>query len=155
MYSKRTIIGIIVGGIITGIGVYALLTSFGIQTIQVDDTFEIGEGTTYTLDAPNHSEQVLNVTGDDFDMSLKSPKDGLQIPLTSYKEHVSLQWFHLADGQSIIKIQNTGSSELEVVGVVNVTSDPILFTYHLMVIIAGLVIIGFSAGFSIRKPKGF
>ncbi len=155
MYSKRTIIGIIVGGIITGIGVYALLMSFGIQTIQVNETFDIGEETTYTLNAPEHTEQVLNVTGDAFDISLESPKDGLQIPLTSHKEHVSLQWFHLVDGQSIIKIQNTGSSELEVVGIVNVTSDPILFTYHLMVIIAGLVIIGFSAGFSTRKPKGF
>ena len=155
MYSKRTIIGIIVGGIITGIGVYALLMSFGIQTIQVNETFDIGEETTYTLNAPEHTEQVLNVTGDSFDLTLKSPYNGLQIPLKSHSKHVSLQWFHLADGKSIIKIQNTGSSELEVVGVVNVKSEPILFTYHIMVIISGLVIIGFSAGFSIRKPKGF
>ena len=155
MYSKLTIIGIIAGGIIAGIGGYALLTSFGVHTIQVDDTFEIGQGETYTLDAPAHSEQILNVTGDTFDISLKSPGGGLQIPLTSHKDHVSLQWFHLEDGQSIFKVQNTGSSELEVVGIVNVSNDPILVTYHIMVIIAGLVIIGFSAGFSTRKPKGF
>ncbi len=155
MYSKLTIIGIIAGGIIAGIGGYALLTSFGVQTIQVDDTFEIGQGETYTLDAPAHSLQILNVTGDTFDISLKSPADGLQIPLTSHKDHVSLAWTHLKDGQSIFKVQNTGSSELKVVGVVNATSDPILFTYHIMVIIAGIVIIGFSAGFSTRKPKGF
>jgi len=155
MYSKRTIIGIIAGGIIAGIGVYSLLMAFGIQTIQVNETFDIGEDTTYTLNAPSHTEQILNVTGDAFDITLSSPANGLQIPLSPHKEHVSLQWFHLTGGQSIIKIQNTGSSELEVVGVVNVTSDPILFTYHIMVIIAGLVIIGFSAGFSIRKPKGF
>ncbi len=155
MYSKLTIIGIIVGGIIAGIGAYALLTSFGVHTIQVDDTFEIGQGETYTLDAPAHYEQILNVTGDTFDLSLKSPGTGLQIPLTSHKDHVSLAWIHLKDGQSIFKVQNTGSSELEVVGIVNVSNDPILFTYHIMVIIAGLVIIGFSAGFSTRKPKGF
>jgi len=155
VYSKLTIIGIIVGGIIAGIGAYALLTSFGVHTIQVDDTFEIGQGETYTLDAPAHYEQILNVTGDTFDLSLKSPGTGLQIPLTSHKDHVSLAWIHLKDGQSIFKVQNTGSSELEVVGIVNVSNDPILFTYHIMVIIAGLVIIGFSAGFSTRKPKGF
>jgi len=155
MYSKLTIIGIIAGGIISGIGGYALLTSFDIQTIQVNDTFGIGEDTTYSLNAPAHYEQIFNVTGDAFDISLKSPSNGLQIPLTAHKDHVSLSWIHLEDGQSIFKIQNTGSSELEVVGVVNVSSDPILFTYHIMVIIAGLVIIGFSAGFSTRKPKGF
>jgi hypothetical protein len=155
MYSKRTIIGTVVGGVITAIGIYSLLTSFGLQTINVDDTFDVGEGDTYTLDAPAHTEQVMNVTGDSFDLSLSSPADGLQIPLKPHSEHVSLQWFHLKDGQSIFKVQNTGSSELEVIGTVHVRTDPIFFTYHVMVMIAGLVIIGFSAGFSVRKPKGF
>ncbi len=155
MYSKRTIIGIIVGGIIVGIGVYSLLMSFGIQTIQVNDTIDVGQGDTYTLNAPAHTEQIMNVTGDTFDIYLTSPPNGLQIPNTPHKDHVSLQWIHLEDGLSTFKIQNTGSSELEVVGIVKVESDPIWFTYHLMVIIAGLVIIGFSAGFSVRKPKGF
>ena len=36
-----------------------------------------------------------------------------------------------------------------------VLNDPIQITYHIMVIIGGVVILGFSAGFSIRKPKGF
>ena len=54
-----------------------------------------------------------------------------------------------------IKIQNTGSTELNVLATLNVTSDPILFTYHLIVITSGVVIIGFSMGFTLRKPKGF
>ena len=33
--------------------------------------------------------------------------------------------------------------------------DPLFFTYSILVIIAGIVIIGFSAGFSAKKPKGF
>ena len=37
----------------------------------------------------------------------------------------------------------------------NVTTDPILFSYHFIVIISGMIIIGFSMGFTIRKPKGF
>ena len=155
MYTKLTIIGIIAGGIIASIGVIALLMSFGIQTIQVDDTLDVGEGETYSLNAPAHTEQIMNVTGSTFDIYLTSPPGGLQIPNTPHKDHVSLQWIHLDDGPSTLKIQNTGSSELKVVGIVNVSSDPILSTYHIMVIIAGLVIIGFSAGFSTRKPKGF
>ena len=155
MYSKRTIIGTIVGGVITAIGIYSLLTSFGLQTINVDDTFGVGEGDTYTINAPAHTEQLMNVTGEKFDLELKSPADGLQIPLKQHSDHVSLAWVHLEDGTSVLKIQNTGSSQLEVDGIVHVTTDPIFFTYHVMVIIAGLVIIGFSAGFSVRKPKGF
>ena len=155
MYSKRTIIGTIVGGVIVAIGVYSLFTSFGLQTIHVDDTFGVGEGDTYTINAPAHTEQLMNVTGEKFDLQLKSPGDGLQIPLKEHSENVTLQWIHLEDGQSIFKVQNTGSSELKVKGIVKAETDPIFFTYHVMVIIAGLVIIGFSAGFSVRKPKGF
>ena len=33
--------------------------------------------------------------------------------------------------------------------------DPLFFTYSILVIVAGIVVIGFSAGFSARKPKGF
>ena len=62
MYSKRAIIGIIVGGIIAGIGVYSLLMSFGIQTIQVDDTLDVGQSDTYTLTAPANTKQIMNVT---------------------------------------------------------------------------------------------
>jgi hypothetical protein len=43
MLAKRTIIGFIVGSAIIGIGVYSLVTGFGFQTIDVDETFEIGE----------------------------------------------------------------------------------------------------------------
>ena len=143
------------GGVITAIGIYSLLMSFGLQTINVDETFDVGEKTTYTLMAPAHTEQLMNVTGDTFDLYLTSPPGGLQIPNTPHKNHVSLQWVHLEDGPSTLTLQNTGTSELKVVGIVKVSTDPIFFTYHVMVIIAGLVIIGFSAGFSVRKPKGF
>ena len=35
------------------------------------------------------------------------------------------------------------------------TPNPFAFTIDLMVMITGIVIIGFSMGFSMRKPKGF
>ena len=155
MLTKITIIGIVVGAIITAIGVVALFSSFGLQTVKVDETFAIGESTTYSFQAPAHAIQYLNITGKSFDVDLKTPYGGLQIPRDSFKDDLSLEWVHLVDGQSILEIQNTGDSELRVYGTIETVTDPIMFSYHIIVIVTGLVIIGFSAGFSTRKPRGF
>jgi len=39
VFTKRTIIGTIIGGAIIGIGIYSLITSFGLQSIDLDETF--------------------------------------------------------------------------------------------------------------------
>jgi len=153
--SKRTIIGIVVGSVITAIGVVALFSSFGLQTIKVDDNYEIGEFTTYSFQAPAHAKQYLNITGNSFDVELITPYGGLQIPRDTFKDDLSLEWVHLIDGQSILEIQNTGDSELRVNGTLEVLTDPIMFSFHIIVIVSGLVIIGFSSAFSVRKPRGF
>jgi len=62
---------------------------------------------------------------------------------------------HLVDGESRIEIQNTGNSDLHVEATLQVTTDLILITYDIMVAITGVIIIGFSLGFSVRKPRGF
>jgi len=155
MLAKRTIIGFIVGSAILGIGVYSLVTSFGFQTIDVDETFEIGESTSYQISANKGAQQQMKITGDKFDLRLSSPGGDPEIPLTSYTKETTLNWAHLEDGKTKIQIQNTGSSELHVIATLNVTSDPILITYHLIVMTSGVVIIGFSMGFTLRKPKGF
>ena len=155
MFSKRTIIGTIVGSAIIALGFGSLIMSLGLQTVEIDDNYGIGEGTSYRFTAPEHSEQNVKISGDSFDVTLSTPADGLQIPLTEHKKDVTLQWFHLADGDSKLDIQNTGQSELHVVGIVHISTDPIYYTYHVLVMISGIVIIGFSAGFSIRKPRGF
>jgi len=155
MVATRTIIGFIVGSAIIGIGVYSLVTGFGFQTIDVDETFEIGEATSYQISANKDAQQQMKLTGDRFDLELSSPGGDLEIPLTSFTKETTLNWVHLEDGVTRIKIQNTGSSELHIQATLNVTSDPILFTYHLIVITSGVIIIGFSMGFTLRKPKGF
>ena len=155
MFSKRTIIGTVVGGGIIAIGIAAFVMALGLQTVEIDDTFLIGEQTSYRFTAPAHSEQNVKIVGDSFDVELSTPVDGLQIPLTEHKKEVTFQWVHLADGESKMHIQNTGQSELIVTGTVNISTDPIYFTYHVLVMISGIVIVGFSAGFSIRKPRGF
>ena len=156
MLAKRTIIGLIVGIAIIVIGGYSLILHIGTITINENYVVEVGGSTIYTIPAPNHTPQHMEITGDAFDLKFKSPSTGLQIPnMTSYKNELTLDWVHVADGETIIHIQNTGNSELEITGVLIRSPDPIWFTYDLMVIISGMVIIGFSMGFTLRKPKGF
>jgi len=155
MLATRTIIGFIVGSVIIGLGTYSLVTSLGFYTIPVDDIVDIGQSTSYQINANKGAVQQMTVTGEKFDLKLSSPGGDPEIPLTTYTKEAKLNWAHLEDGVTRIQIQNTGSSELHVVATLNVTSDPILFTYHFIVIISGIIIIGFSMGFTLRKPKGF
>ena len=155
MLSKRTIIGLVVGSIIIGIGGYSLITHIGTITINENYIVGTGDSTVYTIPAPDGTPQLMKIVGDSFDLEMTSPGAGLQIPNTSYKKELSLEWTHLEDGPTIIKIQNTGNTELEITGTLIRSSDPIWFTFDLMVIISGMVIIGFSMGVTLRKPKGF
>ena len=156
MLSKRTIIGLIFGIAIITLGAVSLIQHTGLYTDDFQDIIEVGSPATYTIPAPNHTPQHMMITGDAFDLKLSSPSTGLQIPnVTSYKNELTLDWIHLADGETKIQIQNTGNTELEITGVIITSYQPEIFTLDLMVMITGMVIIGFSLGFTLRKPKGF
>ena len=73
MLAPRTIIGFIIGSVIIGIGVYSLVTGLGFQTINVDETFEIGEATSYQISANKGAQQQMKITGEKFDLELTSP----------------------------------------------------------------------------------
>jgi hypothetical protein len=152
--NKNTKIGIGVGAAIIGIGLYALATSFGVQTITLNEKIDVDGSASYKFSAPRSSHQVFKVTGEKFHVKLETPGTGMQKD-EDFKNEITFDWFVLVDGENRIKVQNIGSTELTVEGVFQKDTDPILFTYHIMVITAGVVIIGFSAGFSVRKPKGF
>jgi hypothetical protein len=126
----------------------------GTITVYEDYTVAIGDSMSYTIPAPASTPQHMKIVGDTFDIKLQSPADGLQIPTTSHKKETTIDWVHLMDGESRIQIQNTGESELSITGELIRSSDPIWFTFDLMVITSGMVIIGFSMGFTLRKPKG-
>jgi len=156
MLSKRSIIGLIIGIAIITLGGASLILHTGLHTDDFQDVIEVGAPAHYTIPAPNHTPQSMIITGDTFDLKLESPGDGLQIPnMISYKNELKLDWVHLNDGETKIEIQNTGNTELEITGVIITSYKPEIFTLDLMVIITGLVIIGFSMGFTLRKPKGF
>lgn len=156
MLSNKTIIGFIVGSIIISLGGYSLISQLG-PTVTINENFvvDVGDPISFTIPAPKNAAQHIKILGDSFDLELKSPNNGLQIPKKSYKGEIVLDWAHLEDGESKIKIQNTGSSELEITTLTEQTPTPIGFTFDIMVMTSGMVIIGFSMGFTLRKPKGF
>ncbi|MDC0450449.1 hypothetical protein OAP90_02895 [Nitrosopumilus sp.] len=156
MLAVRTIIGLVVGSLVIGLGAFALVNSLA-PTISMNENFIISPGASefFTIPAPKDAPQYMMIVGDSFDLKLTSPGDGLSIPNTSYKKELVLDWSHAEDGQTIIVIQNTGASELEIVANTNQTPDPFGITFDFMVITSGVVILGFSLGFTLRKPKGF
>ena len=155
MISKRTTIGVVVGGIIFAMGLISLIDSIGLQTYDEKETLEIAESTAFTINAPMLSQQKLKITGDSFDVKIEHTIDGVIMPLTTHKKELSIEWVHKNDGISSVEIQNIGQSELKLTPTFQYLIQPIEFTFHIMVITSGIIILGFSAGFSTRKPKGF
>ena len=156
MLATRTIIGLVVGSIIIVLGGYSLLLHLA-PTISMDEDFIVGTGdsASFSIPAPKDASQYMLIVGDAFDLKLTSSSDGLNIPHTSYKKELILDWTHAEDGQTKILIQNTGGNELEITANTNQTPDPFGITFDFMVVTSGVIIIGFSLGFTLRKPKGF
>ena len=156
MLNKYTIIGLIVGCIISGLGVISMI-DFLVNPVDImdfDDDFGVGESTTFVFQAPENSDQMMIITGDSFDVKVSIPDNAAKFD-NSYKNNADLSWTNTISGENIIKIQNTGNSELNAKGSLEKSQDPLFLTYHLLVIIAGIVVIGFSAAFTVRKPRGF
>ena len=156
MLNKYTIIGLIAGCIISGLGVASMI-DFLVNPIDImdfDDNFGVGESTTFVFQAPENSFQEFVITGNSFDVKVYTPDNEIKFD-DSYKDRVDISWTNTISGENIIKIQNIGNSELNAKGILEKSRDPLFLTYHIMVIIAGIVVIGFSAAFSVRKPRGF
>ena len=156
MLSKYTVIGLIVGGIIVALGVASMIDSLTNpnEIRQTSDTFGIGDSDKIRFNAPANSFQTLIITGDTFDVKIFTPDEKNSIS-NSYKDKAAFSWTNTVYGENIIQIQNTGQSEFNVSGTFELSRDPLFFTYHILVIIAGVVVIGLSAAFTARKPRGF
>ena len=156
MLSKYTVIGLIVGGIIVALGVASMIDSLTNpnEIRQTSDTFGIGDSDKIRFNAPANSFQTLIITGDTFDVKIFTPDEKNNIS-NSYKDEATFSWTNTVYGENVIQIQNTGKSEFNISGTFELSRDPLFFTYHILVIIAGVVVIGLSAAFTARKPRGF
>ena len=156
MLNKYTIIGLIAGCVISGLGVASMIDFLAnpVDVMEFDDDFGVGESTIFVFQAPESSLQKLMITGDSFDVKISVPDNVAKFD-NSYKNTADLSWVNTIVGENVIKIQNTGNSELNAKGTLEKSRDPLFLTYHILVIIAGIVVIGFSAAFTVRKPRGF
>jgi hypothetical protein len=154
MLTKKTATGIGIGSLAIALGTYFLILTITSNAHQVNDVIDIGKNDVFQFDAQQHFHELLNVTGNSFHVKLKTPSDGLQVD-NDFKKEVSFDWVSLENGQHFINITNTGDSILHVSGTLEATTNPLIFTSHLIVITSGILIIGISAAFSIRKPRGF
>ena len=65
MLNKYTIVGLIAGCIISGLGVISMI-DFLVNPVDImdfDDDFGVGESTTFSFQAPENSLQKLMITG--------------------------------------------------------------------------------------------
>ena len=155
MLNKFTIIGLIIGSAISLLGVSSMIDSLSNPNEVQEDSqiFGIGEMDKIQFNAPENSSQKITITGDSFDVKISTPNLENNVD-ESVKGKANLSWTSTS-GETIIIIQNTGESEFTEDYRFELERDPLFFTYSILVIIAGIVIIGFSAGFSAKKPKGF
>ena len=156
MLDKYTIIGLIVGCVISGLGVASMVDSLvnPIEIRQTNDTFGVGDSDKIRFNAPANSFQTLTITGDTFDVKILTTDEKNNID-DSYNDKATFSWTNTVSGENVIQIQNTGKSEFNISGTFELSRDPLFLTYHILVIIAGIVVIGFSAAFTVRKPRGF
>ena len=154
MFTKKTAIGIGIGSIVIVLGSYFLITELSSSAHQVNDTVGINQNDVFKFNAEKHFREQLNVTGNSFHVKLKTPSNGLQVD-NDFKKEINFDWVSLDNGQHFINITNTGDSILHVSGTLTATTNPLIITSHLIVISSGVLIIGISAAFSIRKPRGF
>ena len=93
MLNKYTIIGLIVGCIISGLGVASMIDFLAnpIDTMDFDDNFGVGESTTFVFQASENSFQKLMITGDSFDVKVSIPDNVAKFD-DSYKNMADLSW---------------------------------------------------------------
>ena len=154
MLTKRSLIGIGIGSVAVVLGSFFLLQTIISNSHNVNDIVDIGKSDVFSFDAQKHYHESLNVTGSSFHVKMKTPSTGLQVD-DDFKNQVSFDWYSLDNGKHFINITNTGGSILHVTGKLQAVTNPLIFTSHLIVISSGVLIIGISAAFSIRRPKGF
>ena len=155
MLTGRTVIGLVAGAAIIGLASASMILDLTRGPLDVTEAFEPGEFTSYQITGDEGATHRITVTAERFEMELTGPGNDALIPRTEFAGEFSTEWTHQENGRTLISIQNRGGDQMVVSGSFETAGDPLVFAYHLVVITSGVVIIGFSMAFSLRKPRGF
>lgn len=155
MLTRRTIIGIIAGAAIIGLATASTIIDLTGGPLNVTETYGPGEPTAYQISGDAGATHTIRIIGERFEMEMTPPGGDTTIPRTEFADEHTVQWTQKEAGRTHISVQNTGGDDITIHGTFDIALDPIRFAYHLVVITSGVVIIGFSLAFSIRKPRGF
>lgn len=155
MFTRLTITGICIGAIILGVGIVALVQSPPwLHTKTIQETIGIENRASYQFTAPESSHQTFKVIGESFHVNLQTPGSGIQKD-EDYKNEILFDWYVLQEGQNSIEVTNLGSSQLNFTATFEQYGDPAYLAHNLLLVVTGIIIVGFSGAFSVRKPKGF
>jgi len=155
MLTKVTIIGICIGIVILGIGIKSIIDSPPWpHTKNIDEMIGVDKIATYQFTGPKSSQQNFKITGETFHVKLETPGDGIQ-KNENFKNEITFDWYVLQEGTNKIEVKNLGSQEIQFKGTFEQFPDQLYMLHSFMLITTGIVIVGFSGAFSIRKPKGF
>lgn len=155
MLTGRTVIGLVAGAAIIGLASASIVLDLTRGPLDITETFGPGEFTSYQITGDEGATHRIAVTAERFEMELAGPGDDPLIPRTEFAGEFSTEWTHQETGRTFISIQNRGGDQMVISGSFETSNDPLVFAYHIVVITSGVVIIGFSMAFSLRKPRGF
>lgn len=155
MFTIRTIIGIIVGAAIIGISLSSLILDLTGGPLMISEEYDIGETASYSITGDEGATHSMTIMADKFQLKLESPGEGFSVPTTEFEGSYSTEWVHQQSGRTLIQIQNIGEGTMTIDATLEIAEDPVWFAYRLVVITTGVIIIGLSLGFSVRKPRGF
>ena len=114
--------------------------------VPLDNTIKPGTQDVITPDMNTGNTASLSVSGDTFNIEIKDP-DGQVIESTSGNSTFSYDLTAQKAGQHSITINNTGSSDLTIVGHAQTKASPLGLSGALMLVITGIITIGLGLRF--------
>ncbi|MFL6474505.1 MAG: hypothetical protein ACJ70N_06495 [Nitrososphaera sp.] len=144
--SKVFYITIAAGIVFIAIGAASSVYSNIPVDVPLDNTIKPGTQDVITPDMNTGNTASLSVSGDTFNIEIKDP-DGQVIESTSGNSTFSYDLTAQKAGQHSITINNTGSSDLTIVGHAQTKASPLGLSGALMLVITGIITIGLGLRF--------
>jgi len=100
MLNKYTMVGLVVGCIISGLGVASMIDFLAnpIDIMDFDDNFGVGESTTFVFQAQENSFQKLVITGNAFDVKVFTPDNEINLMIA-----IRIEWIY--HGQILFQVR--------------------------------------------------